>query len=152
VGYIGRRILVGVCICLVMAVLRPYLAHAADLPVCPDVPATYTGTDDTVLQLNALRREQQQACTVDRAAADQAHADAAQLHTDAQAAETNDAAGRTVTIANPPDTSTSTVTLSDDDRTWLHGDAGTLLQTLWVLAGCCVGLIVVPYLLRLIRP
>jgi hypothetical protein len=38
------------------------LADPTPPPECPQEPATYTGSDDAVLQLNALRRDEHQTC------------------------------------------------------------------------------------------
>jgi hypothetical protein len=71
---------------LLAALVAPASA-LADPPACPDAPAAYTGTDDTLAALTDLRADTRASCLAQTARLDQLDADttaaAAQGHTDA---------------------------------------------------------------------
>ena len=133
----------------------PALAQDSDAPgvTCSDAPGVYTGSDDVVLQLNALRREQRETCLVLVDRLDALEVDAAAGKTSLQAVEQSVGVdlwgglhGDLVALdSRVGDTSTQEQATAD-------GVGGALHADLWFLIGLAAAALPAYGLYRVVMP
>lgn len=154
---VSRRRIAGCLAAGALALSAAAPALADPPPACPDAPADYSGSDDTVAELRALRADLRAACLAETGRQDQgsdrAHSDATDTKASVDAVAGKLDAPVDVHVTNPTDApATQTVHLSDADQGWLNGNVDVLKNVLWVLVGTIIGLVVVPPIIRLVKP